>query len=104
MRTLLLPLVVGLALGTAPAGAQAAGAQAAARPPADSGRAAVPLQPPRALLAQGWQTSATLTAPAELARTKAAFLPLLARDSTGALAHRLLGVPPQVRLATLPDA
>ncbi len=57
----------------------------------------------RAILKQDWLTSAALTHPAELARTKALFLPIFARDSTGMLARRVLGIPAQADLGSVSD-
>ena len=56
-----------------------------------------------ALLAKDWRTSASLTDPEELARTKAAFLPIFEKDSTHRLAARVLGTPTQLVLSTLSD-
>jgi len=57
----------------------------------------------RAILARDWPTSAELTHPSELASTRAAFLPLFARDTTGMLSRRILGSPPQTDLSSLSD-
>jgi hypothetical protein len=57
-----------------------------------------------ALLAKDWRTAASLTDPEELARTKAAFLPIFEKDSTHRLAARVLGTPTQLVLSTLSDA
>ena len=56
-----------------------------------------------ALLAKDWKTSASLTDPDELARTKAAFLPIFEKDSSHRLAARVLGTPAQLVLSTLSD-
>ncbi|HET7612704.1 MAG TPA: hypothetical protein VFK26_02165 [Gemmatimonadaceae bacterium] len=56
-----------------------------------------------ALLAKDWRTSASLTDPEELARTKAAFLPIFEKDSSHRLAARVLGTPTQLVLSTLSD-
>jgi len=56
-----------------------------------------------ALLAKDWKTSASLTDPEELARTKAAFLPIFDKDSSHRLATRVLGTPAQLVLSTLSD-
>jgi hypothetical protein len=57
----------------------------------------------RALLARDWLTSVDATHPAELARTKSAFLPIFARDPTGQLASRVLGTLPQSDLNSLSE-
>jgi hypothetical protein len=56
-----------------------------------------------ALLAKDWTTSASLTDPEELARNKAAFLPIFEKDSSHRLASRILGTPPQLVLSSLSD-
>lgn len=43
------------------------------------------------MLRQDWRTSASLVRPPELARRRAAFLPIFAADSSGNLARRILG-------------
>ena len=57
-----------------------------------------------ALLAKDWKTATSLTDPEELARTKAAFLPIFEKDSSHRLAARVLGTPTQLVLSTLSDA
>jgi hypothetical protein len=56
-----------------------------------------------ALIAKDWATCVSLTDPEELARNKAAFLPLFQRDSSGQLASRILGTPRQLVVSTLSD-
>jgi hypothetical protein len=55
------------------------------------------------MLKQDWMTSAALTHPDELARTRAAFLPIFTRDASGMLASRVLGTLPQLDLNSLSD-
>lgn len=57
----------------------------------------------RALIRGDWLTSAALTHPDEVARTKAAFLSIFVRDTSGSLARRVLNAPLQLDLASLPD-
>jgi hypothetical protein len=56
-----------------------------------------------AMIAKDWTTCASLTDPEELARNKAAFLPIFQRDSSGQLASRILGTPRQLVVSTLSD-
>ncbi len=56
-----------------------------------------------ALIAKDWATCVSLTDPEELARNKAAFMPIFQRDSSGQLASRILGTPRQLVLSTLSD-
>jgi hypothetical protein len=56
-----------------------------------------------ALIAKDWTTCVSLTDPEELARNKAAFLPIFQRDSSGQLASRILGTPRQLVVSTLSD-
>jgi len=56
-----------------------------------------------ALLAKDWKTSASLTDPEELARTKAAFLPIFEKDSSHRVAARILGTPTQLVPSSLSD-
>lgn len=56
-----------------------------------------------AMLAKDWTTCASLTDPEELARNKAAFLPIFQRDSSGQLASRILGTPRQLVVSTMSD-
>jgi hypothetical protein len=69
----------------------------------DSTPEAVALLHGRALIRRNWQVSAALTHPAEVARVKAAFLPIFLGDTSGLLARRVLGAPPQLDLASLSD-
>ena len=56
-----------------------------------------------ALIAKDWATCVSLTDPEELARNKAAFMPIFQRDSTGQLASRILGAPRQLVVSSLSD-
>jgi hypothetical protein len=56
-----------------------------------------------ALIAKDWATCVDLTDPAELARNKAAFIPIFQRDSSGQLASRILGAPRQLVVSSLSD-
>ena len=56
-----------------------------------------------ALIAKDWATCVSLTDPEELARNKAAFMPIFQRDSTGQLASRILGTPRQLVVSSLSD-
>ena len=56
-----------------------------------------------ALIAKDWATCVSLTDPEELARNKAAFIPIFQRDSSGQLASRILGAPRQLVVSSLSD-
>lgn len=56
-----------------------------------------------ALIAKDWATCVSLTDPEELARNKAAFIPIFQRDSSGQLASRVLGAPRQLVVNSLSD-
>jgi hypothetical protein len=56
-----------------------------------------------ALIAKDWATCVSLTDPEELARNKAAFMPIFQRDSSGQLASRILGTPRQLVVSSLSD-
>ena len=56
-----------------------------------------------ALIAKDWATCVGLTDPEELARNKAAFIPIFQRDSSGQLASRILGAPRQLVVSSLSD-
>jgi hypothetical protein len=56
-----------------------------------------------ALIAKDWATCVSLTDPDELARNKAAFIPIFQRDSSGQLASRILGTPRQLVVSSLSD-
>jgi hypothetical protein len=56
-----------------------------------------------ALIARDWATCVSLTDPEELARNKAAFIPIFQRDSSGQLASRVLGAPRQLVVSSLSD-
>jgi hypothetical protein len=56
-----------------------------------------------ALIAKDWATCVSLTDPEELARNKAAFMPIFQRDSSGQLASRVLGAPRQLVVSSLSD-
>ncbi|MGQ0765213.1 MAG: hypothetical protein ACT4OZ_06055 [Gemmatimonadota bacterium] len=54
-----------------------------------------------AVRSQNWIGCALLTHPDELSRIRRDFLPVFARDSSGQMARRLLGVPTQLRIESL---
>lgn len=56
-----------------------------------------------ALIAKDWATCVSLTDPEELARNKAAFMPIFQRDSSGQLASQVLGSPRQLVVSSLSD-
>ena len=56
-----------------------------------------------AIIAKDWATCVSLTDPEELARNKAAFMPIFQRDSSGQLASRILGAPRQLVVSSLSD-
>jgi hypothetical protein len=56
-----------------------------------------------ALIAKDWATCVSLTDPEELARNKAAFMPIFQRDSSGQLASQVLGAPRQLVVSSLSD-
>jgi hypothetical protein len=56
-----------------------------------------------ALIAKDWATCVSLTDPEELARNKAAFIPIFQRDPSGQLASRILGTPRQLVVSSLSD-
>ena len=64
---------------------------------------AVALRHFRAIISRDWRTSAELTHPVELARTKAAFLPVFAADTTAFLQLRVLELPREVQLPEMSD-
>ena len=69
----------------------------------DRSPASIAEQFANALIAKDWTTCASLTDPEELARNKAAFMPIFQRDSSGQLASRILGTPRQLVISTLSD-
>lgn len=72
--------------------------------PADSTPKSVVRQHLRATIRQDSAASIAPTHPDELARTRAAFLPIFARDTTGLLATRVFGQLPPGGVEALPDA
>lgn len=56
-----------------------------------------------ALIAKDWATCVSLTDPEELARNKAAFVPIFERDSSGQLASQVLRTPRQLVVSSLSD-
>jgi hypothetical protein len=56
-----------------------------------------------ALIAKDWATCVGLTDPEELARNRAAFMPIFQRDSSGQLASQVLDAPRQLVVSSLSD-
>src|SRR5688572_21570237 len=54
-----------------------------------------------AMRSKNWVGCALLTHPEELSRIRREFLPVFASDSSGRLAEQILGVAPQLRVASL---
>jgi hypothetical protein len=75
----------------------------AVRDPQNLSPAAVVERYADALIAKDWATCVSLTDPEELARNKAAFMPIFQRDSSGQLASRILGAPRQLVVSSLSD-
>src|SRR5437870_12013223 len=75
----------------------------AVRDPPNLCPAAVVERYANALIAKDWATCVSLTDPEELARNKAAFIPIFQRASSGQLASRILGAPRQLVVSSLSD-
>jgi hypothetical protein len=103
MRSLSLSFVLGLLVIVSASCAAPRVQQDTSAHPAEMTPEAVAHRHFRATLARDWLTSVDATHPTELARIKATFLPIFARDPTGMLVNRVLGTLPQSDLNSLSD-